>query len=192
MATKPVLENIRWSTDESNVTPPSTAQRNTGWTPGQEGVSDYQNVLSLEAYRWAAFVDAMTAPRWRHVGPDHTGVTTSGAHFSPPASGTFRFRMNGLTVGERVTGARAYLFDSLQAGFTVKLFRYTAATQTPAQVGDTMTIAAGHPLYQLVTITGTINEVVAAGVYYYFEITFAPAGAGVAMLLEALVDLPSA
>lgn len=57
MATKPTLANSRWATDESNNTAPSSGQRDTGWTPGQVAVSDYFNVLGLEAYRWHQYLD---------------------------------------------------------------------------------------------------------------------------------------
>lgn len=58
MVAKPVLEDIRWATDGTNNSAPSASQRNTGWTPGQDGVSDYDNVCKHEAYKWAAYLDA--------------------------------------------------------------------------------------------------------------------------------------
>lgn len=56
MATKPTVADARWATDETNNTPPSSGQRDTGWTPGQDGVSDYDNVLKLEAYKWFQYL----------------------------------------------------------------------------------------------------------------------------------------
>lgn len=49
---KPSLEATRWATDETNNTAPSSGQRDTGWTPGQDGVSDYDNVVKKAAYDW--------------------------------------------------------------------------------------------------------------------------------------------
>jgi len=57
MATKPTLADARWATDESNNTAPSGGQRDTGWTANQVAVSDYFNVLGLEAYRWFTYLD---------------------------------------------------------------------------------------------------------------------------------------
>lgn len=57
MATKPTVGSARWATDESNNTAPSSGQRDTGWTPNQVAVSDFFNVLSLEAYRWFLYLD---------------------------------------------------------------------------------------------------------------------------------------
>jgi hypothetical protein len=52
MAVKPNVADARWATDETNNDAPSSGQRDTGWTPGQIAVSDYFNVLGLEAYKW--------------------------------------------------------------------------------------------------------------------------------------------
>lgn len=42
----------RWSTDLSNMTAPSSGQMDTGWTPGQDGVSDYDNYIKYWTYKW--------------------------------------------------------------------------------------------------------------------------------------------
>lgn len=55
---KPSLEATRWATDETNNDPPSTGQRDTGWTPGQDGVSDYMNALAKAYYDWFAYLNA--------------------------------------------------------------------------------------------------------------------------------------
>src|SRR5687767_7427077 len=57
MATKPDIADARWATDETNNTAPSSGQRDTGWTPNQVAVSDYFNVLYLEAYKWFQYLD---------------------------------------------------------------------------------------------------------------------------------------
>jgi hypothetical protein len=56
MADKPVVADSRWATDETNNTAPSSGQRDTGWTAGQIAVSDYFNVLALEAYKWFLYL----------------------------------------------------------------------------------------------------------------------------------------
>lgn len=56
MSTKPTLDDSRWATDETNNTAPSSGQKDTGWTPGQVAVSDYFNVLALEAYKWHQYL----------------------------------------------------------------------------------------------------------------------------------------
>jgi hypothetical protein len=56
MAVKPNVADARWATDETNNDAPSSGQRDTGWTPGQIAVSDYFNVLGLEAYKWFLYL----------------------------------------------------------------------------------------------------------------------------------------
>lgn len=57
---KPALESTRWATDETNNTAPSSGQRDTGWTVGQDGVSDYDNSLKKAYYDWFEWLDAET------------------------------------------------------------------------------------------------------------------------------------
>lgn len=55
MSTKPTTLP-RWATDLSNNDEPSSGQKDTGWTPGQDGVSDYDNWKSYWAYKWCEWV----------------------------------------------------------------------------------------------------------------------------------------
>jgi hypothetical protein len=48
-----------WATDGTNNTPPSTTQRATGWTRGQDGVSSYDNWYKALNGMWLAFLDAL-------------------------------------------------------------------------------------------------------------------------------------
>jgi hypothetical protein len=48
-----------WATDGTNNTPPSTSQRATGWTRGQDGVSSYDNWYKALNGMWLAFLDAL-------------------------------------------------------------------------------------------------------------------------------------
>lgn len=48
----------RWSTDMSNMTAPSSGQMDTGWTPNQDGVSDYDNYIKYWTYKWVEWLDA--------------------------------------------------------------------------------------------------------------------------------------
>lgn len=41
-----------WSSDQSNMTAPSSTQKQTGWTPGQDGVSDFDNWVKYWTYKW--------------------------------------------------------------------------------------------------------------------------------------------
>lgn len=45
-----------WASDLSNVTEPSSGQKATGWTSGQDGVSSYENWKSELIYRWCEYV----------------------------------------------------------------------------------------------------------------------------------------
>jgi hypothetical protein len=51
MSTKPATLP-RWATDLTNNTAPSSGQQDTGWTPGQDGVSDYDNWAKYWSYKW--------------------------------------------------------------------------------------------------------------------------------------------
>lgn len=47
----------QWATDGTNNTEPSLAQKQTGWTPGQDGVSDYDNWYKELVYRWCQYIN---------------------------------------------------------------------------------------------------------------------------------------
>ena len=57
MAAKPDVTLARWATDNTNNTPPAGGQRDTGWTPGQTGVSDYDNEIKRQLYFWALYLN---------------------------------------------------------------------------------------------------------------------------------------
>lgn len=57
MAAKPDITLARWATDNTNNTPPTGGQRDTGWTPGQTGVSDYDNEIKRQLYFWALYLN---------------------------------------------------------------------------------------------------------------------------------------
>jgi hypothetical protein len=56
MATKPSTTPA-WATDVTNNDEPSAGQKATGWTPGQTGVSDYDNWWKKLAYDWIEYLD---------------------------------------------------------------------------------------------------------------------------------------
>lgn len=56
-ATKP-----RWATDLTNNTAPSSGQQDTGWTPGQDGTSDYDNWAKYWTYKWIEWLDGLVVP----------------------------------------------------------------------------------------------------------------------------------
>ncbi len=56
MSTKPATKP-RWATDQTNNDAPSSGQMDTGWTPGQTGVSDYDNWVKYWSYKWIEWLD---------------------------------------------------------------------------------------------------------------------------------------
>lgn len=48
----------RWATDLTNNDAPSSGQMDTGWTPSQTGVSDYDNWVKYWTYKWIEWIDA--------------------------------------------------------------------------------------------------------------------------------------
>jgi hypothetical protein len=51
----------RWATDLTNNDAPSAGQANTGWTPGQTGVSDYDNYIKYWTYKWCEWLNGIVA-----------------------------------------------------------------------------------------------------------------------------------
>jgi hypothetical protein len=49
----------RWATDGTNNDEPSSGQKDTGWTPNQIGVSDYDNWFKNLVYLWCVFLDTI-------------------------------------------------------------------------------------------------------------------------------------
>ena len=56
MSAKPI-QLPQWATDETNNTEPSLGQKETGWVPFQDGVSDYDNWYKQLVYRWCEYID---------------------------------------------------------------------------------------------------------------------------------------
>lgn len=55
MADKPTTLP-EWATAGTNNTEPSAPQKDSGWTPGQDGISDYDNWYKELVYRWCAYL----------------------------------------------------------------------------------------------------------------------------------------
>jgi len=106
MATKPTVDNVRWATDETNNTAPSSGQRDTGWTPNQIAVSDYFNVLGLESYRWAAYLDAgVLEGKFGVRGAiSPTGITGTINNWNPTGLATAAFIRATLSGDATITG----------------------------------------------------------------------------------------
>lgn len=47
----------RWATDQTNNDAPSSGQKDTGWTPNQDGVSDYDNWVKYWTYKWIEWLN---------------------------------------------------------------------------------------------------------------------------------------
>ncbi len=56
MATKPAY-TPEWASAGTNNTEPSLAQKQSGWTVGQDGVSDYDNWFKENVYRWCEYIN---------------------------------------------------------------------------------------------------------------------------------------
>lgn len=56
MAAKPT-SLPEWATDETNNDEPSAGQKATGWTPGQDGVSDWDNWYKKLVFDWTAYLN---------------------------------------------------------------------------------------------------------------------------------------
>lgn len=55
MATKP-LQTPEWASAGTNNTEPSLAQKQSGWNPNQDGISDYDNWYKELVYRWCQYL----------------------------------------------------------------------------------------------------------------------------------------
>lgn len=59
MATEEPLKNPEWATAQTNNDEPSSGQKSSGWTAGQDGVSDYDNWWKYLVYTWILFFKAI-------------------------------------------------------------------------------------------------------------------------------------
>ena len=103
MSTKPVTLP-RWSTDMSNMTAPSSGQQDTGWTPGQDGISDYDNWAKFWTYKWIEYInDGDIALNNVAVGGtlDVTALTSlnGGLAVTGDITGTGKLDVDGLVEG---------------------------------------------------------------------------------------------
>jgi hypothetical protein len=103
--TKPVTLP-RWATDETNNTAPSSGQQDTGWTPGQDGTSDYDNWAKNWTYKWLKWID-----------DGFTGdVTFAG---STTFTGTVSHALTASTSSVNIAGAHALYVTPDVDGWTL-------------------------------------------------------------------------
>jgi len=124
-----------WATDGTNNTEPSLSQKQSGWTPNQDGVSDYDNWYKRLVYDWCAWLDgadlgAMTFSTIHVTGTSALdGVVTFGAN---PSLGATK-----LVHGDR---RRAYSSPTFGSYFT------GAGIGTPASAGSGGGFETGYTL----------------------------------------------
>lgn len=104
MSTKPVTLP-RWSTDQTNMTPPSSGQMDSGWTPGQDGVSDYDNWAKFWTYKWIEWLNDgdisfknLTVTAGTTFNASHAVTLTGGASLPPPVTSNLDVRGGGLNL----------------------------------------------------------------------------------------------
>lgn len=189
MPTKPTggLEQVRWANAATNMTAPSSGQRSSGWTPGQDGVSDYMNVLLYGAYLWTQYFESATddllarrylAQETHVMGPSRWLPTvaanaswsggdwggTSGLGFGLQAAIEF------VPVGGTIQSAR-WAYNRAGAGVVTRsLFRVPTTAPGSAETiySSTDTTTTG---YQDITING-LDHVVADGYAYSLVVSF--------------------
>lgn len=127
----------RWATDLTNNDAPSAGQMDTGWTPGQTGVSDYDNYIKYWTYKWIEFINplfgtnALIEPSttfWQPAlasGPLTSSVThitaAGGGVVSTAGSATFvNVATANLKPGDIITGISARLSGT--GSITVQLW----------------------------------------------------------------------
>jgi hypothetical protein len=145
MSTKPTTLP-RWSTDLSNATEPSSGQKDTGWTPGQDGISDYDNWVKYWNYKWAEYLndgdlslrDIVVSGTVRHTGTYsatliadvadlNPGSNIYRVEYTPTASG---WTLHGIQGG--ADGRELIIYNNISSGFNFYLEHDSATCVTVA------------------------------------------------------------
>lgn len=132
MPTKPATLP-RWATNLTNNDTPSSGQMDTGWTPGQDGVSDYDNYIKYWSYKWFEYLntfvshtntwcldcpyftcDPSAATKWTYTSgtyPQHLSITTgflatAGTHVMIiPLTCRVGYKLTNITFAENIITA---------------------------------------------------------------------------------------
>lgn len=163
--TRPVNPPPEWASDETNNTEPSATQKQTGWTPGQDGVSDYDNWWKREANRHLTWlygrVGAGTLvmyPRTSGRPADSTkpwaavnGGGVSGANLA------WSFDLS-LPPGTVIREARAWVSDASGAEYlNFGITEWNTASNTFTSI-DTETPLGGSVARHILTMAGIDYE----------------------------------
>ncbi len=95
----------QWASDETNNTEPSSGQKESGWTPSQDGVSDYMNWWMYLVYLWIQWVsvrgDYETITGWHAADTDCARFSSLTAAWTWSAPGTI-FAIVPISPGQKL------------------------------------------------------------------------------------------
>lgn len=204
MAAKPSSGNSRWDTDGTNMTAPSSGQRDTGIVLGAAAVSAYINYLHNQNYLWAQYVDdgafAGSFSLVSDISP--SAITGTVNDYNPTGLSTAQVIRQDLSANTTVTGlaggadGRIIVLINIDPSFRLSLAHASgsssAANRFALPQGLTLTLRTGEAVilqydstatvWRPVAFTGTADAV--TGITYSIatetsgDITLAPGSGG--------------
>lgn len=161
MSTKPATLP-RWATDLTNNDAPSSGQMDTGWTPGQTGVSDYDNYIKYWTYKWV---------EWLNDGDLTLNTLTVQSHITSTAG-------NIVASAGYIEGTNNYFFNTRTEQLDVHGTSYTSFGTTASGYKESTGAAQIHDIH--------INLPTGAKIYGY---SFQRYGNGTDNMVHRLVKI---
>lgn len=169
----------RWATDLTNNDAPSAGQMNTGWTPGQTGVSDYDNYIKYWTYKWIEWFDFMNGGT-QVLSCLFDGFSQGGLSKYTTPQGTIGATASAhdwvvgvsLDLGRKVSSIKTKLTDAVDAPTTVRFISSDGTGQTVLETHTSL----GNATTQTITIAVSPVITIETGKSYYITFTSVPHG----------------
>lgn len=144
MADKPTTLP-EWASDGTNNTEPTSTQKDTGWTPGQDGVSDYDNWYKELVYRWVQYLSdlVLDAPLTLE------GASSNAVRLEIDGTDTLHLRNRDDTADAALTVGAFESTDNADISGTL----IVGGASTLAAVSASGTLSAGAAIVQSGDIT---------------------------------------
>lgn len=161
---KPLVRPV-WASDETNNAEPSAPQKASGWTPGQDGVSSYDNWYKNHGANWfefldemfvggeekPTFVEAIEAPKIHYSEPERVAIPAALAR--PENGHTATFVSPVWSLGTS-TAKLVYPIPNLRQGDQISAWGVFFQKNSGAGVGSVNAF-----LQQVSNITGAVTTI---------------------------------
>lgn len=141
---KPTVANSRWDTNGTNMTAPSSGQRDTGIVASAAAVSSYINYLLNQVYLWFSFLDPLFGSDGGYLGPTNVHVKLAGTGaYKHGARTMFLHGASGMVNNDPTAVAAEWAIA--ETGLTVlKSPGATILYQVPLEPGRRITAVIAH------------------------------------------------